>query len=109
MSGAGSTRSLVLNSYKSLHRVILQVFEGDSQTIRAAKVRVKEEYVKNLHETDSGKIEELLKTAKDVEKVLQTDVIRAVRNDKGNYEVELKPHHLQDNATCKPHDTKDLR
>ncbi|KAH7951123.1 complex III assembly factor LYRM7 [Rhipicephalus sanguineus] len=101
---SGSARSLVLNSYKSLHRVILQVFEGDPETIRAARVRVKEEYVKNLRETDSGKIEELLKTAKNVEKVLQTDLIRAVRNEKGNYEVQLKPHHLQDNATCKPHD-----
>uniref|UniRef100_A0A6M2CUB0 Complex III assembly factor LYRM7 n=1 Tax=Rhipicephalus microplus TaxID=6941 RepID=A0A6M2CUB0_RHIMP len=106
---SGSARSLVLNSYKSLHRVILQVFEGDPETIRAAKVRVKEEYVKNLHETDSRKIEELLKTAKDVEKVLQTDLIKAVRNEKGNYEVQLKPHPLQDNATCKPHDANEPR
>lgn len=102
-----STRSLVLNSYKSLHRVILQVFEGDAETIRAAKIKVKEEYVKNLHENDASKIEELLKTAKDVEKVLQTDVIRAVRNEKGHYEVQLKPHHLQDNASCKSNETKE--
>uniref|UniRef100_A0A023FPA3 Complex III assembly factor LYRM7 n=1 Tax=Amblyomma cajennense TaxID=34607 RepID=A0A023FPA3_AMBCJ len=104
-----SARSLVLNSYKSLHRVILQVFQGDPDTIRAARSRVKEEYVKNLNETDSSKIQELLKTAKDVEKVLQTDVIRAVRNEKGNYEVQLKPHHLQDNATCNTNETKSQR
>uniref|UniRef100_G3MSL4 Complex III assembly factor LYRM7 n=2 Tax=Amblyomma TaxID=6942 RepID=G3MSL4_AMBMU len=104
-----STRSLVLNSYKSLHRVILEVFQGDPDTIRAAKSRVKEEYVKNLNETDSSKIQELLKTAKDVEKVLQTDVIRAVRNEAGHYEVQLKPHHLQDNATCNTNETNDRR
>lgn len=105
----GSTRSLVVNSYKSLHRVVLQVFQGDPDTIRAAKSRVKEEYVKNLNETDPSKIRELLKTAEDVEKVLQTDVIRAVKNEKGHYEVQLKPHHLQDNATCSTKETKDQR
>lgn len=101
LSMGTASRSLVLNTYKSLHRTILRVFEGDKDTIQAAKVKAKEEFRKNANETDSGKIDDLLKVAKDVEKVLQKQVVQAVKNETGTYQLKLKPDHLQKNAvTC---------
>ncbi|EEC14223.1 LYR motif-containing protein, putative [Ixodes scapularis] len=102
MSTTGSTRSLVLHSYKTLRRTIDQVFQGDTDTIRAAKIQVRQEFVKNAFEPDSAKIQELLKVAEEVDGrwlMLRRDVVQAVRNEEGRYELQLKPQHLQDNAS----------
>ncbi|EEC05509.1 putative LYR motif-containing protein [Ixodes scapularis] len=99
MSTTGSMRSLVLHSYKTLRRTIDQVFQGDTDTIRAAKIQVRQEFAKNAFEPDSAKIQELLKVAEEVDLVLRRDVVQAVRNEEGRYELQLKPHHLHDNAS----------
>lgn len=99
----------MLKSYKSLHRTILQVFEDDSSTVKSARAKVREEFMKNANEKDTNKIEELLKVADDVQNVLRKDVVQAIKNEKGHYKLKLRAEHLRDNAGCASREpTKDI-
>ncbi|XP_064470329.1 complex III assembly factor LYRM7-like [Ornithodoros turicata] len=97
---AMSTKRAVLSSYKALHRTILFVFDGDVGTIQSARAKAREEFKKNACVKDPDKIEELLKFAGDVRDVLRKDVVHAIINEKGHYELQLRPEHLKDNAAC---------
>lgn len=76
----------------------LRVFEGNKDTIQAAKVKAKEEFRKDSNETNTSKIDDLLKVAKDIENVLQKQIVQAIKNETGRYQLKLKPGHLQKNA-----------
>ncbi|XP_031568619.1 complex III assembly factor LYRM7-like [Actinia tenebrosa] len=77
-------RSKVLACYKSLHRARLKTFVGDAAALEAGRKRIRQEFIKNKNEKDITKIEELLKTAKDVEKMMLQYVVQGVYKEREN-------------------------
>lgn len=72
------SRSQVLKIFKDLHRAAQRAFDGDSRTIAGARVRINEEFKKDLSADD--KIEKKIKTAEDVVQVLDKQVVQLERN-----------------------------
>lgn len=69
----------VLSSFKKLHRTGQNVFEGDETALRAARVKINEEYKKNKDCSDAAKVEEMVKFAESVETELRCTVVQAVQ------------------------------
>lgn len=94
----------VLACYRRLHRARLKTFAGDTAALEAGRQRIRQEFVKNKHETDINKINELLSVGKDVEKMLRQAVVQGVYNvEKNSYELKVtKETLLQDNAPLPP-------
>lgn len=82
-------RSQVLQTFKSLHKTRLKVFEGDEITLKAGRIMINEEFRKNKHVTDEGSISALIQLAKDVETEVRTRVIQAKEVRPGVYEARI--------------------
>ncbi|ODN00965.1 Complex III assembly factor LYRM7 [Orchesella cincta] len=83
MSALSTGRVQALSVFKQLLRTRQQVFRGDQNALQAARDKIKTEFLKHKAETDPGKIDELIKVAKESEELLRTKVIQAQ---------EVKPH-----------------
>lgn len=67
--------------------------------LEAAKRKIREDYKQNINETDQERIEELLRTAVEAEKVMKSLIVQGVRNNDGSYKLIFrKETHLEDNA-----------
>eukprot|EP00611_Tribonema_gayanum_P018664 TRINITY_DN3183_c0_g1_i1.p1 TRINITY_DN3183_c0_g1~~TRINITY_DN3183_c0_g1_i1.p1 ORF type:complete len:132 (-),score=32.48 TRINITY_DN3183_c0_g1_i1:90-485(-) len=84
-------RSRVMAGYRSLLRTRLVVFKDDARAIRASKMKLKEEFMKNKNVTDAKKLASLLKGIEEVQQMLLHNVVQGKRNERGNYEVRLRP------------------
>jgi hypothetical protein len=97
-----NTYSKVLGLYKRLYITRNQIFQGDNQTLSKSLTRLRDEFRANLNETDSNKIEKLIKEGKEVDRLLRTSVLQTVKTDKPNvYRLKVKPYMIQDNHISK--------
>lgn len=69
----------VLEIFKKLHRTRQNVFHGDEKALFAARLKINEEFKKNMDCSDIAKVEEMLKFAESVENELRCTVVQAVR------------------------------
>ncbi|XP_069131339.1 complex III assembly factor LYRM7-like [Argopecten irradians] len=72
-----ATRYRVLTCFRKLHKTKFAVFQDDDFAIKETRKRINEEFKKGKNETDPEKIEEMIKTAEDVDKLLRQTVIQA--------------------------------
>lgn len=68
-----------LRLFKALHRTRQQVFQNDTRALEGARQRINAEFLKNKNETSPEKISELMKIGQDVEFLLRTSRVSAVR------------------------------
>ncbi|BFZ24154.1 hypothetical protein BsWGS_27193 [Bradybaena similaris] len=83
-------KSRVLTILKQLHRVKREVFEGDSHALKVITQRIREEFRKNVAETDPVKIEEALVIGSDVVKLLRTSVVQLRQKDNDTFELRMR-------------------
>ncbi|KAH8851638.1 Exopolyphosphatase PRUNE1 [Schistosoma japonicum] len=70
-------RTRALTIFRKLHRTCQKVFKGDVETLQAAREKINSEFKANQNETNTEKIDELLKTAEDCELLIRTTVIQS--------------------------------
>ncbi|KAJ8733370.1 hypothetical protein PYW08_001668 [Mythimna loreyi] len=84
-----TTRSLVLQTFKKLHRTRMKVFAGDQRALTAGRIKINEEFSKNKHVTNEEAIKAMIKLAEDVEIELRTQVIQAREVKPGVFEARI--------------------
>ncbi|XP_053603720.1 complex III assembly factor LYRM7 [Plodia interpunctella] len=82
-------RSMVLHTFKKLHRTRMKVFSGDEKALTAARVKINEEFNKNKHVTEEDAIKAMIKLGEDVERELRTQVIQAREIKPGVFEARI--------------------
>ncbi|XP_003963877.2 complex III assembly factor LYRM7 isoform X2 [Takifugu rubripes] len=70
------TRLKVLRLFKQLHRTRRDVFKDDDIALKAARLKINEEFRKNRTETSEEKINQMIKLGSNVETVLRESVIQ---------------------------------
>ncbi|XP_045607464.1 complex III assembly factor LYRM7 isoform X2 [Procambarus clarkii] len=75
--------------FKQLHRTRLTVFQGDTTALAEAREKINTEFAKNKHVSSADAVEELLTFGQQVEQVLRTTVIQAVRKENGHYSARI--------------------
>ncbi|TNN11939.1 Complex III assembly factor LYRM7 [Schistosoma japonicum] len=85
-------RTRALTIFRKLHRTCQKVFKGDVETLQAAREKINSEFKANQNETNTEKIDELLKTAEDCELLIRTTVIQSelVDVEKNLYRMNLR-------------------
>lgn len=77
------SRKEIVSAFKILHRSAKKAFDGDIKTLTAARQRINDEFKKNLSQDE--KLETKLKTAEDVAKVLDKQVVQLVKNPEAEH------------------------
>ncbi|XP_055708384.1 complex III assembly factor LYRM7 [Phlebotomus papatasi] len=72
-----SLRSEVLRMFKKLHRTSHGVFRNDSHALNAARMKINEEFRKNIDCKDTEEIGKKLKFAEEVDEELRTTIVQA--------------------------------
>lgn len=90
----------IVSAFKIIHRAAKKAFDGDIKTLTAARLKINEEFKKNLGENEN--LESKLKTAEEVAKVLEKQVVQLVKESESeNYTLNLrKETHFEDNSKC---------
>ncbi|XP_012692406.2 complex III assembly factor LYRM7 [Clupea harengus] len=70
------SRMKVLRVFKALHKTRMIVFQEDHKALTAAKLKINEEFRKNMHETSEENIQKMIKTASNVDVVLRSGVVQ---------------------------------
>uniref|UniRef100_A0A3Q3W245 Complex III assembly factor LYRM7 n=1 Tax=Mola mola TaxID=94237 RepID=A0A3Q3W245_MOLML len=70
------SRLKVLSVFKTLHRTRQAVFKGDDRGLKAARLKINEEFRNNKNETSEENIKKMIKMGSDVEIVLRESVIQ---------------------------------
>jgi len=85
-----------------LYKTRNQVFRGDIQTLNTSLIRLRNDFRLNREETDPQKISELIKTAKQVDRILRTEVLQTIKTEKENvYKLNVKDYMLSENHVTK--------
>lgn len=96
------TYSKVLNLYKRLYITRNQLFQDDQPTLAKTLERLRNDFRVNKNETDVKKIEELIKTGKEVDRLLRTNILQTVKTEKENvFRLKVKPYMIQNNHISK--------
>lgn len=95
--------SQVLNLYKRLYKTRNQVFQDDINTLQSSLSRLRNDFRLNQGEKDQKKIEQLIKTGKEVDRILRTQVLQTIKlKEKPNvYQLKVKKYMLTENHTSK--------
>uniref|UniRef100_A0A0B6ZF94 Complex III assembly factor LYRM7 n=1 Tax=Arion vulgaris TaxID=1028688 RepID=A0A0B6ZF94_9EUPU len=102
-----SHKTRVLAVLRALHRVKREVFEGDSHALEVTRQKIREEFRKNVSETDSAKIEEALVVGSDVVKLMRTSVVQLRQKKEDTFELILRESTVLPKST--PYDpTKEI-
>ncbi|XP_028278452.1 complex III assembly factor LYRM7 [Parambassis ranga] len=70
------TRLKVLRVFKTLHRTRMAVFKDDDRALTAARLKINEEFRKNINETSEENIQKMIKMGSDVETILRQSVVQ---------------------------------
>lgn len=84
------SRRDVLNAFKSIHRVAQKTFEGDKRALLEARNRINLEF-----RQETSEVEEKIKRCKEVERILLTQVVQAVKNPETNNYGEICPRYTE--------------
>ncbi|XP_036331176.1 complex III assembly factor LYRM7 [Rhagoletis pomonella] len=82
-------RREALRAFKNLHRTRQFVFQGDKQTLEAGRKEINEHFRKNRNESNEEEIKKMIKLANDVNKELRTNVVQAVQEKEGVYQLRI--------------------
>lgn len=89
----------VLKLYKQLYITRNQTFQEDTPRLKTALDRLRNEFRLNKNETDNVKIEQLIKTGKEVDRILRNQVLQTVKVNDNLYKLKVKPYMIKDNHT----------
>ncbi|CAI2178714.1 3496_t:CDS:10, partial [Funneliformis geosporum] len=107
-----NTRYAVFRAYKQLLKVQRETFNEDTYTIKEAKRKTREEFLKNKDEIDTNKIQECINQANDVASLLQKNVAQAEIENPSEHIFKIKlheRHELGDNKSIKNPPSKTLK
>ncbi|XP_038598493.1 complex III assembly factor LYRM7 [Tachyglossus aculeatus] len=76
-------RGQVLRLFKALHRARRDVFADDAVALRAARLKINEEFRNHRGETSPEKIQQLVATGREVETLLRRSVVQVVHSGTG--------------------------
>ncbi|XP_043289865.1 complex III assembly factor LYRM7 [Venturia canescens] len=86
---SGNLRREALKIFKKLHRTRLNTFKGDEFALDLTRLKINEEFRKNMNVTDEAAVIELIKFAEAIEHEIRTTVIQAVEKGPGRYELRI--------------------
>lgn len=86
-----NVRLRVLRAFKELHKARLAVFKGDAQALDEGRQKINEEFRKNLKESDSAKIQELIQVAEDSSTILRKHVIQFEEVAESTFRANITP------------------
>lgn len=96
-------RLKVLGLYKRLYRTRNQIFQDDSITLNKSLERLRNDFRLNKDITDQKSIDKLIKTGKEVDRILRTQVLQTTKTEKDNvYKLKVKDYMLTENHITKP-------
>ena len=78
-----------LAGYRRLLRTVNVVFRNDTYAITQAKIKLKEEFIKQKSVTDRKELDELFKGIDEVDEMLRFNIVQGVKNERGNYEMKI--------------------
>ena len=81
---------MALAGYRKLLRTASIVFRDDVYAISQAKIKLREEFRKQAHVTDSSELRELFKGIDDVDEMLRFNIVQGKRNERGNYDMKIR-------------------
>lgn len=91
-----ASASRALTAYRRLLRASQELFRGDELALCEARAKLRSEFKANAAETDAAVLDRLHADCKDLEDFLRQNVVQGKLNDRGNYEVVLKPSQATD-------------
>lgn len=96
------SRSKVLGLYKRLYKTRNQIFQGDQTTLATSLIRLRNDFRLNKDESDEKIIAKHIKTGKEVDRILRTQVLQTIKTEKENvYKLNVKDYMLTDNHISK--------
>jgi hypothetical protein len=78
-----------LAGYRKLLRTANVVFQKDVFAITQAKIKLREEFLKQKHVTDQKELTELFKGIDEVDEMLRFNIVQGTLNDRGNYDMKI--------------------
>ena len=74
-----------LQGFRRLLKGVNNAFKGDFVAVNAAKLQLREEFLKNKHENDPSKLDELHRGIDEIDEMLKFHVVQGKMNDRGNF------------------------
>jgi len=81
--------SNALSGFRQLLKSSRYVFSGDSRAVAAARVQLRDEFLKNKDVSDAATLKDLYKGIQEVDEMLRFNIVQGERNERGNYGVKL--------------------
>ena len=81
--------SKALSGFRQLLKSSRYVFSGDSRAVAAARVQLRDEFLKNKDVSDAATLKDLYKGIQEVDEMLRFNIVQGERNERGNYGVKL--------------------
>lgn len=81
--------SKALSGFRQLLKSSRYVFSGDSRAVAAARVQLRDEFLKNKDVSDAATLNDLYKGIQEVDEMLRFNIVQGERNERGNYGVKL--------------------
>mmetsp|Transcript_9102 Transcript_9102/g.15388 ORF Transcript_9102/g.15388 Transcript_9102/m.15388 type:complete len:123 (-) Transcript_9102:194-562(-) len=78
-----------LAGYRRLIRTAQVVFKNDTFAITQAKIKLREEFLKQKDVTDKATLTELFKGIDDVDEMLRFNIVQGTLNERGNYDMKI--------------------
>lgn len=78
-----------LSGYRRLLRTAKKVFDQDHYAISQAKIKLREEFLKNAHVENEKELTELYKGIDEVDEMLRFNIVQGKLNERGNYEMKI--------------------
>lgn len=78
-----------LAGYRRLMRTANIVFKTDVFAITQAKIKLREEFLKQKDVTDKGELKELFKGIEEVDEMLRFNIVQGTLNERGNYDMKI--------------------
>ncbi|KAG0560255.1 hypothetical protein KC19_10G165800 [Ceratodon purpureus] len=91
MAGARSAEALSI--FRALLRTRKQCFAGDPEMLVAAAKQIRDDFDEHRNVGPGEELDKLMTKAREAIKFMKANIIQAKQNDRGNYEVKLKPEH----------------
>eukprot|EP00899_Mesostigma_viride_P027999 jgi/Mesvir1/8384/Mv12629-RA.1 len=81
------------SAFRGLLRAQKIAFKKDVVMQNAATAEIRRHFDESRNETDAAKVSGLLAQAAEAAEFLKSNVIQAALNERGNYEMDIRPEH----------------
>lgn len=82
-----------MSVFRALLRTRRQCFAGDPDMLHASAKQIRNEFDSNRTVGAGEELQSLLKKGQEAIEFMKVNIVQAKLNERGNYEVKLKPEH----------------